>query len=183
MSLAHKAARGALWTVISSMGGRAVGVFGTLVMTRFLNPQAIGEVSDATILCMTANWITIWGFGQYTVVKVRGDATVEVTWHATVFYVVLGAISIGLVALFGGRLTPLLDAPHAAVYVPGMALAAFIRRLGAMPERILTKQMNFRPSGMALALGETVYTATALSLAAGHAFTDDWAGMPIVAGN
>ena len=33
-----RAARGALWTVISSMGGRAVGVLGTLIMTRFLHP-------------------------------------------------------------------------------------------------------------------------------------------------
>ncbi len=178
MSLAHKAARGALWTVISSMGGRAVGVLGTLIMTRFLKPDVIGEVSDATILCMTANWLTIWGFGQYSVVKGRGDATAEVNWHATVFYVVLGAISIGAVALLGGRLTPLLDAPHAAVYVPGMALSVFIRRLGAMPERMLTKQMNFRASGLSLALGETVYTATALSLA-----MLGWGGMAIVMGN
>jgi lipopolysaccharide exporter len=148
------------------MGGRAVGVLGTLIMTRFLHPDVIGEVSDATILCMTANWITIWGFGQYTIVKGRGADRAEVTWHATVFYVVLGVISLGAVALIGGRLTPLLDAPHAAVYVPGMALAIFIRRLGAMPERMLTMNMNFRPSGIALALGETVYTGSALTLAA-----------------
>ena len=183
MSVTQKAARGALWTVVSSMGGRAVGVLGTLVMTRFLHPDVIGEVSDATILCMTANWLTIWGFGQYTVVKGRGEVEREVTWHATFAYLVLGVISLGLVALVGGRLTPMLDAPHAAVYVPGMALAIFIRRLGAMPERILTKQMNFRPSGMASAIGETMYTVTAVSLAAARVFPDDWAGMPIVIGN
>ncbi|HUJ58887.1 MAG TPA: oligosaccharide flippase family protein [Kofleriaceae bacterium] len=174
----HKAARGALWTVISSMGGRAVGVLGTLVLTRFLHPEVIGEVSDATILCMTANWLTIWGFGQYTVVRGHGEVEAEVTWHATVAYVVLGAISIGAIALIGGRLTPLLDAPHAAVYVPGMALAIFIRRLGAMPERVLTKRMEFRPSGVALAVGEFTYTATTLALAAAG-----WGGMSIVAGN
>ena len=50
MSVAHKAARGALWTIVSSMGGRAIGVLGTLVMTRFLHPKQIGEVSDAAIL-------------------------------------------------------------------------------------------------------------------------------------
>jgi PST family polysaccharide transporter len=183
MSLEHKAARGALWTVISSMGGRAVGVLGTLVMTRFLHPDVIGEVSDATILCMTASWLTIWGFGQYTVVKGRGEVAVEVTWHATVAYFVGGVISLGAVAALGGRLTPMLDAPHAAVYVPGMALALFIRRLAAMPERILTKQMKFRPSGLALAVGEIVYTITAISLAAARVFSDDWAGMPIVIGN
>ena len=178
MSLARKAARGALWTVASSIGGRAVGVIGTLVMTRFLHPDQIGEVSDATILCMTASWLTIWGFGQYTVVKGRGDDQREVTWHATVFYIGLGTLSLGLMALFGGHLTHLVSAPHAAKYVPGMALAIYIRRLGAMPERILTQRMEFRPSGIAMAAGESVYTISALSLAA-----LGWGGMSIVVAN
>lgn len=178
MSLAHKAARGALWTVISSMGGRAVGVIGTLVITRFLAPEDIGEVSDAAILSMTASWLTIWGFGQYTIVKGRGAAKREVTWHATFFYFVLGALSLGVVVAFANPLTALLDAPAAAKFVPGMALSVFIRRMGAMPERILTQRMNFRPSGMALALGETAFTATALPLAA-----FGWGGWSLVAAN
>jgi lipopolysaccharide exporter len=178
VSLAQKAARGALWTVISSIGGRAVGVVGTLVMTRFLHPAQIGEVSVATILAMTANWLTIWGFGQYSVVKGRGADAAEVTWHATVFYAVLGALSLGLVALLGGQLTPLLNAPDAARFVPWMALAVFIRRLGAMPERVLTRQMKFRASGTALVAGETVYTITALGFAAAG-----YGGWSIIIGN
>lgn len=178
MSLAHKAARGALWTVISSMGGRAVGVIGTLVITRFLSPHTIGEVSDAAILTMTANWITIWGFGQYYVVKGRGADRAEVVWHATFFYLVLGILSVGSVAALGGYLTPWLDAPGAAKFVPGMALSVFIRRMGAMPERILTQQMNFRPSGMSLAVGEFAFTATALPLAA-----YGWGGWALVIAN
>lgn len=178
MSLAHKAARGALWTVISSVGGRAVGVIGTLLLTRFLAPQDIGEVSDAAILCMTANWITTWGFGQYTIVKGRGAVRTEVTWHATFFYFVLGVLSLGIVALIGGRLMPLLDAPDAAMYVPPLALAFFIRRLGAMPERVLTQNMNFRPSAFALAFGELAFTLTALPLAA-----LGWGGWSMVIAN
>jgi len=178
MSLARKAARGALWTVASSIGGRAVGVLGTLIMTRFLHPDVIGEVNDAAVLSYTASFLTIWGFGQYTVVKGRGDAAREVTWHATFFYIVLGTISLGLIALFGGRLTPLLNAPTAAKYIPGMALAVYIRRFGAMPERILTMRMEFRPSGIALAVGESVYTISALTLAA-----LGWGGMAIVIAN
>jgi lipopolysaccharide exporter len=166
MSLAHKAARGALWTILSSMGGRAVGVLGTLVMTRFLYPHQIGEVAAATVLAMTANWISIWGFGQYAVVKGRGDDAAEVTWHATVSYAVLGAISLGLMALFGGRLTAYFGAPGAAAYVPGMALALFIQRCGAIPERVLTRQLKFRPSGTALLAGEATFTAVSLTFAA-----------------
>jgi len=160
------------------MGGRAVGVVGTLILTRFLAPDVIGEVSDAAILAMTANWITIWGFGQYTVVKGRGDDAREVTWHATFMYLVLGVLSIGLVALFGGKLTAFMNAPLAAAFVPGMALSVFIRRLAAMPERILTQQMNFRPSGLALALGEVAFTATAVPLAA-----LGWGGFSMVIAN
>jgi lipopolysaccharide exporter len=178
MSLAHRAARGALWTVVSSMGGRAIGVVGTLAMTRFLEPDVIGEVSDATILCMTANWLSIWGFGQYTVVKGRGDVAGEVRWHAFVLYLGLGALALGAVAALGGRITPHLDAPHAAAYIPGMALALFIRRIAGVPERVLIQQMKFRASGMAQAFGELAYTVTALAFAA-----SGWGGMSIVLGN
>jgi PST family polysaccharide transporter len=178
MSLAQKAARGAMWTVVSSMGGRAIGVIGTLIITRFLHPQQIGEVAAATVLAMTANWVTIWGFGQYAVVHGRGAKALEVTWHATVFYAALGILSLGAMALFGARLLPYLDAPRAAVYLPGMCLAIFIRRIGAMPERVLTRRMQFRASGMALAFGEITYAIVAVSLAAGG-----MGGMAIVIGN
>ncbi len=169
MSLARTTARGALWTIVSSMGARSIGVLGTLVMTRFLSPAQIGEVSTAAIIAMTANWATIWGFGQYTVVKGRGPETAEVRWHATVAYMVLGAVSLGLVALFGGGLAPFFAAPAAAAYMPAMALAIYIRRLGAIPERVLQRELRFRAAGMAVMLGELVYTLTALTLAAtGH---------------
>jgi PST family polysaccharide transporter len=165
MSLAQKAARGALWTIVSSMGGRAVGLIGTVLITRFLDADEMGEVADATIVAMVANWVSIWGFGQYAVVKGRGPEAHEATWHATVAYFVVGAVALGLMALFGGRVMPLINAPNAAAYVPGMALALFIKRFAAIPERVLTRQMNFRASGMALAIGEAVYTIAALGFA------------------
>lgn len=178
MSLANKAARGAMWTVASSMGGRVIGVLGTLIMTRFLAPEVIGEVADATILCMTASWLTIWGFGQYVVVRGRGAEAREVTWHATVAYAVLGALSLGIVVLLRHQIAPLVNAPLAAEFIPGMAVAIFIRRLAAVPERVLTRQLQFRASGLSLALGEAVYTASAIGLAAlGHG------GMSIVYAN
>jgi PST family polysaccharide transporter len=165
MSLAHKAARGALWTIISSVGGRVVGVLGTLIMTRFLYPEQIGEVSDANIIAMTASWATIWGFGQYAIVKGRGADTTEVTWHAVVAYAVTGTVALGLVALFGGYLAPFLHAPHAAQYLPGLALAVYIRRFGAIPERVLNRGMNFRASSVAQMTGELTYTVVALTMA------------------
>jgi PST family polysaccharide transporter len=155
-----------MWTVLTSMGGRAIGVLGTLIMTRFLHPSQIGEVSDAVIIAMTANWISIWGFGQYAVVKGRGADTAEVTWHATVAYMTVGAVALGLCALFGGRLTGWFGAPAAAAYVAPMAAALYIRRLGCIPERVLSRELKFRAAGVATMAGELVYTVSALGLAA-----------------
>lgn len=178
MSLTQQAARGALWTIASSIGGRAIGVLGTLVITRFITPDVIGEVSTATIICMTANWLTVWGFGQYAVVHGRGADAAEVTWHATFSYAVLGVLGLGAAALVGGRLALLLDAPTAGQFIPGLALALFIRRLGAMPERVLNRAMNFRASGIAMTIGEATYTAVTLSLA-----WRGYGGMAVVYGN
>jgi len=177
-SIADKAARGALWTVTTSIGGRVVGVLGTLVLTRYVAPDTIGEITDATILCMTASWLTIWGFGQYTVVFGRGDVAREVAWHATVAYVVLGVISIGAVVVVADPLAALVNAPQAAAYVPGLALAVFIKRLGAMPERMLAMRMQFRAAGVANALGEVAFAATAVPLAA-----HGWGGRALVVAN
>jgi PST family polysaccharide transporter len=163
--MAQRVARGALWTILTSIGGRSIGVIGTLAMTRFLHPEQIGEVSNATIIAISANLISVWGFGQYAVVKGRGNETREVTWHATVAYMVVGAVALGLAALFGGRLMPFLGAPAATDYVAPMALAFYIRRLGAVPERVLARRLYFRPASIASVVGEMVYTATALALA------------------
>ena len=175
---ATQAARGAAWMIVTSLAARAIGVIGTLVITRFLAPEVVGEVSVASILCFTANWFTTWGFGSYAVVKGRGPDAIEVTWHATVAYVTLGVVALGAIIAIGGVATDLLDAPAAARFVPGMALAIFIKRLGAMPERVLTRRMQFRSVGLAAACGEIVYAVTAVSLAA-----RGWGGDAMIAGN
>jgi PST family polysaccharide transporter len=166
MSLARSAARGALWSMLGSIGGRAIGVAGTLAMTRLLDPATIGEVNDAAILCMTAGWMTTWGWGQYAIVHGHGPNDAEVMWHATVMFVVPGLISFALISLAAPWLAPLFDAPRAAAYVPALALAMWIRRFGAVPERMLAREFRFRPIAIMLVAGETSYTVVALALAA-----------------
>ena len=115
MSLAVKAARGAAWTILSSIGGRAIGVLGTLIVTRFLAPDVVGEVGAAMIIVMTANWLTSIGFGQYVIVRGRTEPGPEVVWHANVAVIGLGAIALGAVALLA----------HPVAWLVNSAVAAF----------------------------------------------------------
>ena len=64
------------------------------------------------------------------------------------------------------------------MYIPGSALAQWIKRIGMEPERTLTMRMNFRASGLSLFLGETTYTVSALAFA-----WRGYGGMSIVYGN
>jgi lipopolysaccharide exporter len=178
MSTAQQAARGAAWMIATSMGARVIGVLGTVIVARYLEPEIIGEVSVAAIISFTAGWFTTWGFGSYAVVYGRGDQALEVTWHGTVAYMVLGVVSLVGVILLADPVTGMLDAPGAARFIPGMALAIFIKRLGAMPERVLTRSLRFRAVGLAAAFGEIVFAIVAVSLAA-----RGWGGDAIIIGN
>lgn len=178
MSLAAKAARGAAWTILSSVGGRAIGVVGTLVITRFLNPDVVGEVGTAAIIVTSANWLTTIGFGQYVIVRGRTEPGPEVVWHATVASFVLGFLALGLVAALATPIASLVRSDEAAIYIPGMALAIAIRRASAIAEKVLVRRLQFRAVGLTLTLGELAYAITTISFAVnGHG------GMSVVYGN
>ena len=58
----------AAWSIGAGLLGRALGLVSTLVVARYLNPDIVGEVAVATIVVLTANWISAWGCGQYVIV-------------------------------------------------------------------------------------------------------------------
>ena len=175
-SLAHRATRGVAWTVASGLIARGVGLVGTLIVTRFLAPDVVGEVTTATVLAFSASWITQLGFNQY--VLVRGE-TREALFHATFASLVLAATALSVMALTGPHLANWFNAPKLHEYLPGMALAVFIRRIGSTPDKLLLRSMRFRTVAIASACGELAYAATAVSLIA----LFDFGGHGIVIGN
>jgi len=117
-----------------------------VIMTHLLAKEVVGSVNDAMIIAVTANWATIWGFNQYVIVKGRGADSADVTFHVTVAHISLAFVGLGLVALFGGHLAPFLNAPMAARFVPGMALAMFIRRIGSTAVKVRRPRRGCTPA-------------------------------------
>lgn len=169
MSLAGRAARGAIWTILSSIGGRAIGVAGTLIVTRYLDPDLVGDVGTAMILVMTVNWLTSMGFGQYVIVRGRGEHTAEVVWHATLASLVLGGTGLALMAGGAALVRPFLDGPSIADYIPLLVLAVAIRRLSVIPEKLLVQRLQFKAIALTQTLGELIYACTTIFFASrGH---------------
>jgi PST family polysaccharide transporter len=149
---------------------------GTLWLTYYLTPDIQGEVSDAFIVVLTAHQVTTFGVAQYLVANPTSGR--EVAWHVTAFQFLLGVAAFGAVVLMRNHFGGMLDAPTMGQYVPGLALAMFIERTGAVPERLLARQLKFRTIGIGRTAGEFMYTVASVALA-----WLGWGGMAIVWGN
>ena len=163
MSLARRAMHGAMWTVGTSMTARIVGLVGTLVITRFLAPDVIAEVSAASILVISGSMLSNFGLGNYYIVK-GGDP--DVGFHMTTYSTILGALALGLVWVLNEPLSAWIGVPGIAQYVPGLIAAWALRRIGSLPQKVLAREMRFGRLSMARATGEITYVVSAVGLAA-----------------
>ena len=177
MSLGKRATRGAMWNVGASTLTRVIGLIGTLFMTRLLKPEVVGEVMSAVVIAQTANWLSHWGFNQYMIV--RGIEGAEQTYHVAVVNLVCGVVGLAAAAGTGALFVPVFHAPHLGSYLPGMALAILIRRVGAIPDKVLARELRFRELAIANGVGDVAYTVSAIALAA----TTNLGGQAIVVGN
>jgi len=167
--------RGALWTISSGMGSRAIGLVGTLVVTRFITPADYGEVSVAAVLVMTANQLSTIGFGQYLVAT--PDAPRSVAFHVTAFHVLLGVVALGLLLAFGGLLGPALDAPRMTRFLPGLVLSGLFDRVAFVPERILVRDLRFGSVSMTRTVADLSHSAVSVARRSSWA---TWSARPCV---
>lgn len=164
MALARETARGALLTIGSGIGARAVGLVSTLVLARFLAPSAYGEVTVAAVLVMTASQLSTLGFGQYLIAN--PGAPRSTAFHVTVFHIVSGVVTLAVLLATGGLLGVAFDAPGMTRFLPGLALAAALDRIGYVPERVLVRELRFGVLSVARTVADLGYSIASIALAA-----------------
>jgi len=175
-SLARQTVSGLAWTMSMGWGARVVQILGTLLLTYFVDPQEMGEVTTAAVLVMSADRFS--GMGVSNFILTRKNPAREVVWHVSAGLAATGALAVVLLALFAHPLGRFLNVPHIMAYLPGLAIATFLTRMGVVPERLLQGRLRFRDVSVARAWSDVSYAvgATVLGfLGAG--------GMSVVGGN
>jgi PST family polysaccharide transporter len=162
-ALARRATLGAVWTISTSVGARAVGLAGTLLLTKFIAPDVYGEVSLAAVIIQTAHAVSSCGLSQYIVSKPHEGRAA--TFHATFYFTLLGVLALGLAVLFREPLGALIGAPGMARFLPGLAIAGLLERVGTVQDRILVRDMRFAEVGLLRSLGEVAYAVVTVALA------------------
>lgn len=162
-SLTARTVRGAAWTLSTSLGARAIGLVGTLLLARYLAPAEYGEVTAASVVPLTAFAATSLGVGNYLLVNPRlGRAEV---FHATCWFLSTGVIALAVAWAASGVIGPYFDLHDLPRYMPIFVLATLLDRLEFVPERMLIRKLRFRWLSLARAAGELTYTALSLGLA------------------
>jgi lipopolysaccharide exporter len=174
--LRDKAVRAAGWTIVAGLLARVLGVLGSLGITYFLDPAAIGDVQLAVILAFTANQFTLLGYGQYLVAKPNEGA--DTVFHVTVLHISLGIVAFAITLVLGIPLSSFFHAPLLMKYLPWMLAAAMLERLYFVPERVLVRELDFPRVAVARSLSELTYSISSV----GFAFAG-FGGMAILLGN
>jgi PST family polysaccharide transporter len=158
----------------TAVGIRAVGLVGTLILTRFIAPADYGEVSAASICVQSASLLILFAFGQYIIAnKSPGD----VVFQAATLQFGLALVAMTAVFALRGPLGVMLDAPGMARYIPGYALAVLLDGARLVPQAVLVRDLRFRAVAIINSVAELSFTGTALALAW------RWGGYALMAGS
>ncbi|KAB2887395.1 MAG: oligosaccharide flippase family protein, partial [Kofleriaceae bacterium] len=166
MSVARAAAHGVAWNMLFGISSRLLTLISTLVLTRFVAPEAYGAVLAASISTVTVAVFTSFAFGQYLIAK---KSTPDVAFQAAVLHTAIGVVAMVVLVVFRGPIGRLLETPEMDDFVLYYAIAHVIDRARYVPERLLMRDLRFRALATINGSGELVYVAVALALAPGFA--------------
>ena len=177
--VAVKAATGFLWSVATGLGSRLIGVVGTLYLTYLIDPATMGEVSNAHAAALLAHAVTGLGLTQFLIVgeSAPGEADRD-AGQVTLLFLGIGFAALGGLTLAREPLGAYLHSPALPRFLPGIALSMAIDRVGAVPERILARNLEFRAIGLGRTASELTYTIVSVGLA-----KSGWGGMAVVVAN
>ena len=122
---------------------------------------------------LTAGVVSNCGLSQYLVS--RPNAGRAASFHATFYYTLLGLVALAIALVAGRPIGAFIHAPGMVRFLPGLAIAAVLERVGTVQDRILVRDMRFRAVALIRSLGEVVYTVLSVGLAARCAGTP-WGG-------
>lgn len=178
-SVAVKAAKGFLWSVATGLGSRLIGVVGTLYLTYLIDPATMGEVSNAHAAALLAHALTGLGLTQFLVVgESKPGEEDRDAGQVTLLFLGIGFVALGALTLAREPLGAYLHSPDLPRFLPGIALSMAIDRVGALPERILARNLEFRAIGLGRTASELSYTVVSVGLARAG-----WGGMAVVVAN
>ena len=163
-SLKRQTFQSALVMTGTAVLARILSMMAGIVLARLLDPIQFGLVSLCYIVLSVVSLLAPMGLGG-ALIKRQTDLE-RAPFHVFVAINVTGLFFFLLVFFGADLLTGLLRNPEVRPILPWMALLILIDAVGRVPEAMLEKEMSFRVISRISLIGEGIYTALAIGLAA-----------------
>jgi lipopolysaccharide exporter len=158
--VARKTRTGVVWTVGTGLVTRGIGLFTTLLLTRYMSPDQAGSVNVALTLVTTVAVMTTVGLGQYLASQRQPSA--RVAWNAMMLHVSLGFLGFLVALVLRYPLSRMFGAADAARFIPLLVITFMLERVSFVPERVLVAHMRFGQLSVMRSAGELSYCGGAV---------------------
>lgn len=159
----QKISTGVIWNFVNLFASRGATVLFTLLLARFLAPEAFGLIAMMMVIIEFANILVASGFGA-ALIRSKEVSDVDLS---TIFWANLGISAIVYVGLF--FLAPLIaefyNQPQLTSLTRVLGFIVFINAGRVVQVAILSRAMNFRVEATANTVGVLISGSVALWLA------------------
>lgn len=144
--LARVGFRGAVWQGLALVSGKGIVLITTIVLARLLSPEQYGLVAAALVLMAYIETVADAGVAQALVYLPASPVTAR---SALLVSVVLGALLAASAILAAPWIGELFQLPEVAPLVKVLAISLFATALGAVPEALLRRDLQFKKLAIA----------------------------------
>jgi lipopolysaccharide exporter len=160
--LARVGFRGAVWQGLALVSAKGVVLLTTIVLARLLSPEQYGLVAVALVLMAYVETVADAGVAQ---ALVYFPASAVAARSALLVSVVLGASLATLAILAAPWIGALFELPDVAPLVKVLAISLLATSLGAVPEALLRRDLQFKKLAIAPVLRAAITGLLSLILA------------------
>jgi len=149
--LQHRAAKGVLWTIIQSLGGRALSLAVFVILARLLTPADFGLVAMAGVFIALLEVLV----GQGLTAAITQREVLNSEHESTAFWtnIALGALMGAALWASAGWVARLYGAPDLAPVVRWLSAILPLRAVVAVPVGLLQRRLKFRVLAVRSILG------------------------------
>lgn len=162
MSLIKSTGRGASWQVLGGVLQTIIRISATMVLARKLTPEDFGIFLVATLVYGMFQLLSASGMTAGIMVKDQPDKEDLSTcyWLTLIIRLVLSVISL----LTAPLVAIILDMPEAESSIQVISVLILISGIGALPQTLLAKKLNFKKISLIKLLGTVLESGIAVAL-------------------
>jgi lipopolysaccharide exporter len=161
--LDHRILRGSGWVAVSYGGRNVATMLATLVLVRFVEPEAFGLIALAWVALAVA--FELEGAGIGAALVYRRGALDEAAASGFVFALAAGAALYGVAFVAAPVLAAAFDAPGLTDVLRVLAFLLVFRSLSTVPAALLERAIDFRSRAKAEVSGAVVQLGVSIGLA------------------